>query len=86
MDLCVRGYKVYVIVDGVSSCNKVEVGVVLDRLRGEEGIRVMFSESWMYEVVGDVNYLVFKILFGVVKGFMVDIWKVFEVLLLGFKI
>jgi hypothetical protein len=86
LDLRARGHKVYVIADGVSSCNKAEVGVALDRLRGEEGIRVTSSESWMYEVVGDANHPAFKTLFGVVKGSMADTRKVLEALPPGSKI
>jgi hypothetical protein len=45
---------VYVIADGVSSCNKEEVPIALARLR-HEGVVVTTSESWLYEAVGDAS-------------------------------
>jgi hypothetical protein len=72
LDLRDAGHKVYVIADGVSSCNPGEVIVALDRLRSEPGITVTTSESWMYECVGDASHPGFKGLIGVVKGAMAD--------------
>jgi isochorismate hydrolase len=86
LDLKAAGHRVYVIADGVSSCNRGEVVVALDRLRAEEGIRVTTSESWMYEVVGDANHAVFKGLFGVVKETMGNTKKVLESMPPGSKI
>jgi hypothetical protein len=54
LDLLRAGHKVYIIADGVSSCNKEEVPVALARLRGE-GAVVTTSESWLYECVGDAG-------------------------------
>lgn len=54
LDLLREGHKVYVIADGVSSCNKEEVPIALARLR-QEGAVVTTSESWMYECVGDAG-------------------------------
>lgn len=54
LDLLHEGHKVYVIADGVSSCNKEEIPVALARLRSE-GVVVTTSESWMYECVGDAG-------------------------------
>jgi Isochorismatase family len=48
------GHNVYIIADGVSSCNKEEVPVALARLRAE-GAVITTSESWIYEVMGDSN-------------------------------
>jgi hypothetical protein len=45
---------VYVVADGVSSCNKEEVPIALARLR-HEGAVVTTSESFMYEFVGDAG-------------------------------
>jgi hypothetical protein len=45
---------VYVIADGVSSCNKEEVPIALARLR-HEGATVTTSESFLYECVGDAG-------------------------------
>ncbi len=44
----------YIIADGVSSCNKEEIPIALDRLR-REGAIVTTSESWIYEIMGDAG-------------------------------
>lgn len=54
IDLLRAGHKVYVIADGVSSCNKEEVPIALARLR-HEGAIVTTSESFIYEAVGDAG-------------------------------
>lgn len=54
LDLLKEGHQVYIIADGVSSCNKEEVPIALARLR-REGAVVTTSESWMYECVGDAS-------------------------------
>lgn len=54
MDFLEAGHKVYIIADGVSSCNKEEVPIALARLR-HEGAIVTTSESFMYEFVGDAS-------------------------------
>ncbi|KPI35085.1 Isochorismatase family protein 1B [Cyphellophora attinorum] len=46
LDALAAGHKVYVLADGVSSCNKEERGIALDRLRAE-GAVVTSSESIM---------------------------------------
>lgn len=60
------GHKVYVLADGVSSCNREEVPIALARLRAE-GVIVTTSESWLYEVVGDASLPVFKEIIKIVK-------------------
>ena len=45
----------YVLADGVSSCNKEEVAIALDRLRGEGVVVTTSSESWVYECMGDAG-------------------------------
>jgi isochorismate hydrolase len=52
IDLIRAGHTVYVVADGVSSCNKEEVPLALARLR-HEGAIVTTSESIIYECVGD---------------------------------
>ena len=47
-----EGHRVYVVQDGVSSCNPEERRVALERMR-QEGGRVTTSESLIYEVLGD---------------------------------
>ncbi|KAF2248144.1 Isochorismatase hydrolase [Trematosphaeria pertusa] len=66
LDLLREGHKVYVIADGVSSCNKEEVPIALARLR-QEGAVVTTSESWMYECVGDAGIEEFRQIISVVK-------------------
>lgn len=66
LDLLANGHKVYILADGVSSCNREEVGIALERLR-REGAVVTTSESWLYEVMGDAAIGEFKQIAGVVK-------------------
>jgi hypothetical protein len=66
LDLKAAGHKVYVLADGVSSCNQGEVGVALDRLR-HEGVTVTTSESWLYECMGDAKIEEFKKIGALVK-------------------
>jgi nicotinamidase-related amidase len=80
LDLRDAGHRVYVIADGVSSCNRTEVLVALDRLRAEQGVTVTSSESWMYECLGDASHPGFKGLFGVVKSSAEGTKSVLEVL------
>jgi isochorismatase family protein len=60
LDLRNAGHAVYVIADGVSSCNREEVGVALARLRAEEGVMVTTSEGWLYECMGDAGIEEFR--------------------------
>jgi len=66
LDLLSEGHKVYVIADGVSSCNPTERGIALARLRSEGAI-VTSSESWLYEVMGDASIPEFKQIAALVK-------------------
>ncbi|CUS14233.1 unnamed protein product [Tuber aestivum] len=66
LDLLAAGHRVYVIADGVSSCNRQEVPVALERMR-REGAVVTTSESWMYEVMGDAETSGFRQIAGLVK-------------------
>ncbi|KAK4227716.1 Isochorismatase-like protein [Podospora fimiseda] len=77
LDLVREGHKVYVMADGVSSSNKEEVGIALERLR-REGVVVTSSESWMYELVGDAEGGEFKEVIGLVKESMGDTRRVME--------
>ena len=54
LQLLTEGHRVYIIADGVSSCNEAERPIALDRLRAEGAI-VTTSESWMYECMGDAG-------------------------------
>lgn len=66
LDLLAQGHKVYILADGVSSCNKEEVPIALARLRAE-GATVTTSESWIYECMGDAGIEEFKGIAKVVK-------------------
>jgi len=63
LDLLAAGHRVYVIADGVSSCNREEVPIALARLRAA-GAVVTTSESWIYECMGDAGIAEFR---GMVK-------------------
>lgn len=54
LDLLKEGHRVYVLADGVASCNPQEVPVALARLRAE-GVVVTTSESWLFELLGDAS-------------------------------
>ena len=66
LDLLREGHKVYVLADGVSSCNPQEVPIALNRLRAE-GAVVTTSESFLYECMGDAGIDEFKGIAKVVK-------------------
>ncbi|KAB8289882.1 hypothetical protein EYC80_010513 [Monilinia laxa] len=55
LDLLANGHKVYVLADGVSSCNPQEIPIALDRLRAAGAI-VTTSESIIYEVMGGARF------------------------------
>ncbi|KAL8775300.1 MAG: hypothetical protein Q9209_000307 [Squamulea sp. 1 TL-2023] len=66
LDLLADGHKVYVLADGVSSCNEGERGIALRRLQSE-GAVVTTSEGWLYECMGDASIDEFKAIAGLVK-------------------
>ncbi|KAK7556876.1 Isochorismatase-like protein [Phyllosticta citricarpa] len=66
LDLLREGHKVYVLADGVSSCNKEEVPIALARLRAE-GAVITTSESFIYERMGDAGIAGFKEMAKLVK-------------------
>ena len=66
LDLLAGGHKVYVLQDGVSSCNKEEVPIALRRL-ASEGAVVTTSESMIYEIMGDAGIDQFRQIVGLVK-------------------
>lgn len=68
LDLLREGHKVYVIADGVSSCNPQEIPIALARLRAE-GAVVTSSESFLYELMGDAKIEEFKAIAGLVKEY-----------------
>ena len=70
LDALSLGHKVMVLADGVSSCNKEERGIALDRLRGE-GATVTSSEGVIFELLRDAKRGEFR---GVSKE-VVGAWK-----------
>ena len=52
LDAIAHGHRVYVVQDGVSSCDSEERRIALERLR-QEGARVTTSESLIFESLGD---------------------------------
>ncbi|OAA57859.1 isochorismatase family protein [Niveomyces insectorum RCEF 264] len=71
LDLLAAGHRVYVLADGVSSCNCEEVGIALARLRAA-GAVVTTSESWLYEHLGDAAVPTFRGMVGLVKETSAD--------------
>lgn len=67
LDLRAAGFGVWVIRDGVSSCNKEEVAVAVERMRGV-GARVVSSEGWIFEVMGDAGVPQFREVQKVIKN------------------
>lgn len=66
LDLLAQGHRVYVLQDGVSSCNEGERPVALTRL-AREGAVVTTSEGLLFELLGDAKDPSFKAVSGLVK-------------------
>ncbi|OJD34498.1 isochorismatase domain-containing protein [Diplodia corticola] len=66
LELLRDGHKVYVLADGVSSCNKEEIPIALARLR-HEGVVVTSSESLLFELINDAAIPEFKEMARLVK-------------------
>lgn len=79
LDLLSQGHKVYILADGVSSCNNEEVPIALARLRAE-GAVVTTSESWIYECMGDASIAEFRDIAKLVRESKEETTKSLEVL------
>ena len=55
LDALANGLRVWIVQDGVSSCNAEERGIALARLR-QEGARITTSESLLFETLGDAKH------------------------------
>lgn len=51
LDLLAHGYDVHVLADGVSSCNRDEIGLALSRM-SQAGAQITTSESAAFELQG----------------------------------
>jgi len=80
LDLLENGHKVYVLADGVSSCNPQEIPIALARLQAA-GAVVTSSESFLYECMGDASIPEFRAIAGLVKETSANTKKVMETLL-----
>ncbi|KAI0194491.1 Isochorismatase-like protein [Xylaria flabelliformis] len=80
LDMLAQGHKVYILADGVSSCNEEEIPVALARLRAE-GAVVTTSESWIYETMGDAGIAEFRDIAKLVKETSADTKTALSVLL-----
>ena len=66
LDLLRAGHRVYLLADGVSSCNEAERPIALRRL-AREGAIVTSSESMLFELLGDAKSDHFRAISGLVK-------------------
>lgn len=66
LDLLSLGHRVYILADGVSSCNAEERPIALARLR-DAGAVVTTSEGVLFEILGDAGSDGFKGVSGLVK-------------------
>ncbi|KAI8984984.1 Isochorismatase hydrolase [Trametes punicea] len=79
LDLLALGYDVHVLADGVSSCNRDEVGTALARMR-EAGAQITTSESAAFELQGDADKPNFKAFSSIIKEERDNTQKALEVL------
>ncbi|KAJ3303337.1 Isochorismatase domain-containing protein 1 [Kappamyces sp. JEL0829] len=66
LDLRSRGVHVFVVADGVSSCNRQEVPLALERMR-QHGCVVASSESILFQLMKDALHPSFKQISALIK-------------------
>lgn len=66
LDLLAKGYGVWILRDCVSSCNKEEVPIAIERMR-LAGATVSTSESALFELMIDSSHSKFREISGLVK-------------------
>ncbi len=71
LDVLAAGHAVYVLADGVSSCNAGEAAVALARMCAA-GAVITTSESWLYECMGDAAIPEFRAVAALVKESAAD--------------
>jgi len=66
LDFLARRYHVHIISDGVSSCNKEEVPLALERMR-QTGAQITTSESFSFQMLADSASPNFKAFSALIK-------------------
>jgi isochorismate hydrolase len=63
-----RDFQVYIVTDGISSMNKEEVQVAIQRMR-QAGAYITTSDSILFEILSDASHKNFKQISNLVKEY-----------------
>jgi len=66
LDLLESGRDVHVLADGISSVNREEVSIAVDRMR-QAGAQITTSESWIFQYIGDASDSKFRAFNAIAK-------------------